>query len=218
MIILNSNIKKRIFTSLSLSILLLFIIKFNFFLFYILIIFGVLSIIEFINLSKKITIQTHYLILLNAFFISYIFCFCLLFVYFSNFLELKILLFSFLLCCIASDLGGFIFGKFFKGPKLTKISPNKTFSGALGSLFLSVVVFSGLIFLFVGVFDFKILLTGLITSLSCQIGDLLFSFLKRKANIKDTSNFLPGHGGLLDRLDGIFLGIPIGILFLTFLY
>jgi phosphatidate cytidylyltransferase len=115
-------------------------------------------------------------------------------------------------------MGGFIFGKLFKGPKLTKISPNKTYSGAIGSIIFSVIVFSSLIFYFTGEFNYLILFTGIIISTACQIGDLFFSHLKRKARIKDTGNILPGHGGVLDRLDGIFLGIPFGFLFFIFFY
>ena len=103
-----------------------------------------------------------------------------------------------------------MFGKIFKGPKLTKISPNKTISGAIGSIILSITTVTGLIFYFAGYFDYKILLIGLITSVFSQLGDLFFSLLKRKAKIKDTGNILPGHGGVLDRLDGIFVGLPIG--------
>ena len=66
-------------------------------------------------------------------------------------------------------------------------------------------------------FNLKILIVALITSISCQLGDLFFSFLKRKAKLKDTGNFLPGHGGILDRLDGIFFGIPMGLITLSLL-
>ena len=58
----------------------------------------------------------------------------------------------------------------------------------------------------------------MITSISCQLGDLFFSYLKRKAKVKDSGNFLPGHGGVLDRLDGILLGIPFGFLTLTLIF
>ena len=112
--------------------------------------------------------------------------------------------------CIASDIGGFIFGKIFKGPKLTKISPNKTYAGAVGSLIFSIMIVSSFFILFFNLNNFYIIITGFVISIFCQLGDLLFSFLKRKAKIKDTGNILPGHGGILDRLDGVLLGIPAG--------
>ena len=110
--------------------------------------------------------------------------------------------------CVASDIGGYVFGKIFKGPKLTKISPNKTIAGSLGSFTLASLTTLSLIFLETNIINFSIFLIGLNTSLFCQLGDLFFSYLKRKAKLKDTGNFLPGHGGILDRLDGIFFGIP----------
>ena len=66
--------------------------------------------------------------------------------------------------------------------------------------------------MFVDDLNYKIFILALITSLAAQAGDLFFSFLKRKAKIKDTGNLLPGHGGVLDRLDGIFLGVPVGLI------
>ena len=115
-------------------------------------------------------------------------------------------------------MGGLIFGKLFKGPKLTKLSPNKTFSGAVGSIVLTIVVISFFYFYFTNNFSYLVLIIGLFTSLFCQLGDLFFSFLKRKAKVKDTGNFLPGHGGVLDRLDGILLGIPLSFIALSILY
>jgi len=120
--------------------------------------------------------------------------------------------------CIASDIGGYVFGKIFKGPKLTKISPKKTIAGAIGSIFFTCLVIVGAITIFTKNFSYNILIVGIITSLACQFGDLFFSILKRKAKIKDTGKFLPGHGGVLDRLDAIFLGIPIGFISLALLY
>ena len=123
-----------------------------------------------------------------------------------------------LLICILTDIGGYVFGKTLKGPKLTKISPNKTISGAAGSLISSLIIFSVYIYLNTGVFNNKILFVSLITSVSCQVGDLLISYLKRKAKIKDTGNLLPGHGGILDRVDGILIGLPIGFFSFILLY
>ena len=95
---------------------------------------------------------------------------------------------------------------------MTKISPNKTYSGVLGSIILSMLIFSILIFYFTNNLNFKILLYAISTSVACQLGDLFFSLIKRKAKIKDTGSFLPGHGGILDRIDGILVGIPVGFI------
>tara|TARA_B100000035_G_C20689814_1_gene417837 strand:- start:17 stop:391 length:375 start_codon:yes stop_codon:yes gene_type:complete len=116
-----------------------------------------------------------------------------------------------LIGCIASDIGGFAFGKIFKGPKLTKISPNKTYAGVIGSLLFSLLIVSFSFIIFLNLLNVSTIITGLIISIFCQLGDLFFSFLKRKAKIKDTGNILPGHGGVLDRIDGVLLGIPAGL-------
>ncbi len=115
--------------------------------------------------------------------------------------------------CIFTDIGGYIFGKIFKGPKLTKISPKKTYAGVFGSFFLPLIVglvvyeyqYSDLIPA-KGMYFFIIVL---LISLISQIGDLIISYFKRKAKIKDTGKFLPGHGGFLDRVDGLIFVIPI---------
>jgi phosphatidate cytidylyltransferase len=215
---INKNLKKRIYTSLILLLLIIVISKSNAILVFSLIVLGVLSLLEFINLSNKTIKNKFYLLISNLFFVVYIFIFCLMFFYFSNFFQLKVILFSLLLSCVASDIGGFVFGKTFKGPKITKISPNKTYAGSIGSVIFSMVVFSGSIFFLTNNFSYLNLIIAIITSIACQFGDLFFSFLKRKAKIKDTGNFLPGHGGILDRLDGIFLGIPIGFISVIIFY
>ena len=213
-----SNLKKRIFTSLVLIFLFLLFFSSNFFLVYGLIILGIFSVLEFLQLSKRIFKNNFTLFFLNIFFISYVFLFCSLFTLFSYNLELKFILYILLLGCIASDIGGFIFGKLFKGPKLTRISPNKTYAGCLGSIFFTLIIVSTFFNFSLGLFNHNILFTGLVVSIFCQIGDLIFSFIKRKAKVKDTGNLLPGHGGVLDRLDGIFLGVPISFLFLILLH
>ena len=211
------NLKKRIFTSIALLILTTFFFYFSFVLVYTLIVLGVLSIIEFINLINKISKKRISKLFSNMIFCLYIFLFSFFFFYFSSISQLKILLFLILVTCIASDIGGFIVGKVFKGPKLTKISPKKTKSGSLGSMLFSSVFFSVGIFYLTNTINFKIILVGLLISIMCQIGDLFFSFLKRKSKVKDTGNFFPGHGGVLDRLDGILFGLPFGFIFLILL-
>tara|TARA_B100000795_G_scaffold7065_1_gene5224 strand:+ start:139 stop:717 length:579 start_codon:yes stop_codon:yes gene_type:complete len=127
-------------------------------------------------------------------------------------LNLKIYLLYSVLIAILSDIGGLVFGKNFKGRKLTKISPNKTVSGSIGSFIFSIL----LIPLFQGkLVEYNLLMLFFITmliSLTSQLGDLFISYLKRKAHVKNTSDILPGHGGFLDRVDGIIFAIPIGIL------
>ena len=211
------NFKKRFLTSISLLLLIFLFLSSDFVLIYSLIVLGVLSIIEFLNLSKKIFDNRLYLLLANFSFIFYIFIFCFLFIFFSNFIQLKILLILLIFICAASDIGGFIFGKIFKGPKLTKISPNKTISGSLGSLFLSILVMFIFGYFLTKNINFNLILVAVITSVFCQLGDLVFSYLKRKAKIKDTGNFLPCHGGILDRVDGILIGFPIGFISLMIL-
>ena len=116
-----------------------------------------------------------------------------------------------LIICISTDIGGYVFGKFFNGPKLTKISPNKTYAGAIGGYFLS---FISLIFI-INYTDYPnqlstelVLILILISSVS-QFGDLTVSFFKRKSKMKNTGNIIPGHGGLLDRVDGMIFAFPI---------
>jgi phosphatidate cytidylyltransferase len=122
------------------------------------------------------------------------------------------------LVCICSDVGGYIFGKIFKGKKLTKISPNKTVSGSIGSFILSLILVPFFYFFFDNFSDiFNLVFISIIVSLSCQLGDLFISYLKRRAKVKDTSNILPGHGGFLDRIDGMLFAIPIGIVTWEFL-
>ena len=113
-----------------------------------------------------------------------------------------------------TDIGGYIFGKVFGGPKLVKISPNKTWSGALGSLILSQLAF--LIFFLDNSYKFNvaIIFIQIFLSIVGQIGDILMSYIKRKNNKKDTSNFIPGHGGFLDRVDGLIWIIIIGNFFI----
>tara|TARA_B100000524_G_C23406790_1_gene282685 strand:+ start:47 stop:493 length:447 start_codon:yes stop_codon:yes gene_type:complete len=121
-----------------------------------------------------------------------------------------------LLISIISDVGGIITGKIFKGKKLIKrISPNKTISGSIGSLFFSLILAFFFLQFFQEISILTFLFITLIISIISQIGDLSVSYLKRKAKIKDTGNLLPGHGGFLDRIDGIIFAIPVGFLLLN---
>merc|ERR1711991_450242 len=97
-------------------------------------------------------------------------------------------------------------------------SPNKTISGSIGSIFLASLVMLLLIYFFNKNVNYSMVVVAIITSIFCQIGDLFFSFLKRKAKLKDTGNFLPGHGGVLDRLDSVLVGVPVGFISLLILF
>ena len=140
-------------------------------------------------------------------------------IYLRQFIGLNFFLFL-IIVCIFTDIGGYLFGKIFKGPRLSKISPNKTYSGVFGSFFISLI--SGIIYIkYLGkkskiLLDtdpiFVILLILFISTIS-QIGDLIISYFKRKAKLKDTGRILPGHGGFLDRIDGIIFVMPITYLF-----
>tara|TARA_Y100000992_G_C21028130_1_gene379010 strand:- start:236 stop:610 length:375 start_codon:yes stop_codon:yes gene_type:complete len=119
-----------------------------------------------------------------------------------------------LIICASTDIGGFFFGRLIGGMKITKISPNKTYSGFLGSIILSLFLghiyfefMSDTIKLNINLFYFIIII-----SLISQIGDLVISYFKRLAKIKDTGSILPGHGGILDRIDGMLLALPLGII------
>ena len=215
---ISNNLKQRVFTSLILLTFVFLIFSFNIFLIYFLIIMGVLSILEFIQIINIIFKNKFRRILINLFFIIYIFIFCILFFLLSNLEGLKLILFILLLSCVASDIGGYIFGKIFKGPKITKISPKKTYAGAVGSFLFTLIIMYLFSFYFIDLQIYKIIFISFITSLFCQLGDLFFSLLKRKAKLKDTGKILPGHGGVIDRLDGIFLGIPVGFVSLMLLY
>ena len=209
---MSDNLKKRIITSLALFILIILIFNSNFIMIYSFILILVFSILEFLNITKKIIKKKMIFIILNTFFILYVFSLCSIFIYFSNITSLKIIFFIILMGCIASDIGGFVFVILFMGGKLSKISPNKTYAGSIGSLIFSLTIVSTSFIIVFNLFNLSIIITGLIISIFCQLGDLFFSYLKRKAKIKDTGNILPGHGGLLDRLDGVLFGIPAGFI------
>ena len=129
----------------------------------------------------------------------------------------KIFILFILFICILTDVGGIFFGKLIGGKKLTKISPNKTIAGSIGGFILSFLC----LFIFLNFIPnyslFNLSILVITTSFFSQIGDLFVSFLKRKAKVKDTGKILPGHGGMLDRVDGILLGLPLGIVIFNLL-
>ena len=122
--------------------------------------------------------------------------------------------------CISTDIGGYIFGKIFKGPKLIKISPNKTFSGMIGSYLMSLLLCFVLIYKNIVNEQYLINFTIFIFLVSTisQFGDILISYFKRLSNIKDTGKIIPGHGGLLDRIDGMIFAFPFSYIIFLFDY
>ena len=211
------NFQNRIFTSIFLILLLYLSFNYSYILVISLILISVFSWIEFTGLISKIfnnkNFGSNFLkLILQIICLIYltIFSVNIFFGIYDQDLKFTIL---FLICvCIFSDIGGLLFGKFFKGKKLTKISPNKTISGSIGSfilsLFLIPIFYSILNIKLNNLIDFIVL--TILVSFVCQLGDLFISFLKRKAKVKDTGDLLPGHGGILDRFDGILFGVPIG--------
>ena len=213
-----SELKKRIITSIVLIGIFLFCYFIHAYFFYALIaIVSLISWIESNNIFKKIKLKKS-LKNINVF-LSFIYLSFFAFIVCYSYDE-KISLIFILLVCIFSDVGGYIIGKTIGGKKLTKISPKKTISGSIGSLFFSIIPLFILNIYDNDEYPIKIFifLLCLLISLACQIGDLFISYLKRKAKVKDTGNILPGHGGLLDRIDGIILAVPVGIVGLIIIY
>jgi len=214
---MNLNLKKRILTSIFLIFLLIAMFFYSYIMIVSLIIITIISWIEFYSLISKILKKN---ILKDKFFrffykiLSLFYLSGLVYLILSiesEYSNLKIYLLYSILVAIFSDIGGLVCGKIFKGKKLTKISPNKTISGSIGSFIFSLSLIP---FFYKSQIDQNlpnILLITIIISLTSQLGDLFISFLKRKAKVKNTSDLLPGHGGVLDRIDGIIFAIPLGI-------
>ena len=220
---MSSELKKRILTSILLLTLLSAMYLYSFIMIGSLLIMAIIVWIEFYAMVSKIIKKNKFKDRLLRFMLkSGSLLYLSLFVYFvflieSHLTNLKIYLLYSVLIAILSDIGGLIFGKTFKGKKLTKISPNKTISGSIGSFVLSIflipIFYNNLI-----IYDFlTLLILTIAISLTSQLGDLFISYLKRKANVKDTSDLLPGHGGLLDRVDGIIFAAPLGVFLLNLL-
>ncbi len=216
---MTSNFKKRFFTSLFLFSVLLMVIYSHTFIFGLsLLVVGFIVCIEFNNIFRKFVgnlysssskFNLKFFILMWIPFIYMFFIFGLF--SFDIYKSQGPTFFLFIISiCFFSDIGGYAFGKVIGGKKLTKISPNKTISGSIGSFIFSLIP----IILFSNFSDFELkinlytIIFILLISLICQLGDLFISLVKRKANIKDTGKILPGHGGLLDRVDGIIFALP----------
>jgi len=214
---MNQNLKKRIITSVFLIALLIGMFFYTYIMIVALIIIAMISWIEFYALISKIfrknIINDKFLRFLyktlSLFYLSGIVYLILAIV--SHYVNLKIYLLYSILVAIMSDLGGLVFGKILKGKKLTTISPNKTISGSIGSFIFSILLIPFFYEEQINENLFNMTIITIIISLTSQLGDLFISFLKRKAQVKDTSDILPGHGGVLDRIDGIIFAIPLGI-------
>ena len=208
-----NELTKRIFTSILLICLLISMFVYNYIFVIILIIFGTIIWVELNNLFIKIFINNYLKFLASLFALIYIFY--ILWLSMNSFQnnDTKIILIYSILICIMSDLGGYFFGKTFKGKKLTKISPNKTISGLIGAFVFSLLLLIVFNFTIENLNLIKYFILTFAVSSASQSGDIFISYIKRKAKVKHTSDILPGHGGLLDRLDGIIFGIPIGVNF-----
>ena len=195
---INNELQKRILSSIILlPLAYYFILAGSFYLIFFTTICFFVSIYEWNKMVKKIKFK-----FLGSLFLIFSF---------YTFYEISIAYFWIyvLLVCVSTDIGGYVFGKLFKGPKLTKISPNKTFSGMIGGYLLSLVFLS----IFMGWINSTVnekwfIVTILISTVS-QIGDIIISYFKRLSKLKDTGKIIPGHGGLLDRIDGMIFAFPI---------
>ena len=223
---INKELQKRILSSILLiPITIFFIFQGSVFFAIFLCIFFLASSYEWIKMNKKNSYK--FFGILYLLFTSY-----LTYLLNDNFFFQFILV---LIICIFTDIGGYIFGRTFKGPKLTKISPKKTYAGLIGSYISSIV--AALIYIkyinlgVASYLEINVLLSGIdveniklffliiiifVSSIS-QIGDLIISYFKRLAKVKDTGNLLPGHGGLLDRVDGIIFAMPASYILFNFL-
>ena len=219
---MNLELKKRIVTSILLLFLLYLMINYSYILIISLIIISVVTWIEFNSLIYKVFKKNRKKNLIIKFLfksLSLIYLSSLVFLILyieTEQIHLKICLIYSILVSIVTDIGGLSIGRTIKGKKLTKISPKKTISGSIGSFLFSLVLVP---IFYNELLEYNLLYLIIITlliSLTSQVGDILISYLKRRAKVKDTSDILPGHGGFLDRIDGIIFALPIGILLFSF--
>jgi phosphatidate cytidylyltransferase len=212
------ELKKRIITSIFLLSLLTLMFFYTFILIVSLIIIATITWIEFYGLISKILSKNNF----RDKFLRYLFksisliylsslAYLILIIKLKN-TEFEIVIIFSILISIMTDIGGLTIGKIFKGKKLTKMSPKKTISGSLGSFIFSILLIPFFTRYFFEYNLLELIVITMVISLISQIGDLFISFLKRKAKVKDTGDLLPGHGGFLDRIDGIIFSIPVSFL------
>ena len=218
---MKSELLKRSISSLFLMSLVFLSALINDYIFLsILFIVVILSWIEWIKVIEKIRFKKIYRIIHIILFLIYLlmaFIVC-----FNVFVIDKYFFLTILMICVFSDVGGYVFGKTFGGKKLTTISPNKTISGSIGSFILSYIGFFVIYLYFGDLLFVRLQIEALVfipffISLICQLGDLFISYFKRRAKIKNTGNLIPGHGGLLDRIDGSIFALPIGFIIISLL-
>jgi phosphatidate cytidylyltransferase len=212
---MSNELKKRFLISiLIIPISLFFVFSGSYFFIIFLVSLFIISTFEWLRICSFNNVK-----ILGIFFLFFSFISCFLL---RN--ENLIFFLLIILNCVLTDIGGYTFGKFFKGPKLIKISPNKTYSGAIGSFLLSVPIsYFFLIKFEIDLFlneitnnELSLVLFLLMISAISQIGDLVISYFKRSSNVKNTGNIFPGHGGLLDRLDGMIFVFPVIYMILNF--
>ncbi len=203
------ELTKRILSSIILLPLGFFVIKEGSYLFIIFIsVCFLVSIYEWNNISKEKKYNKIGFVLL-------FFSFLCIYKFRINSNDDYIFFLFIVVICISTDIGGYVFGKLFKGPKITKLSPNKTIAGVFGSFIFS--FFSSIIFIDIfnePNFSKKLIMFILIISFISQLGDIIISYFKRRSNLKDTGKIIPGHGGLLDRIDGMIFALPFSYIFI----
>jgi phosphatidate cytidylyltransferase len=229
---MSQNLLKRLITSIILLSLLIIIIFSNKYIFILsILLISLIICLEANNLFSKLlsdknSKKTFLTNKLNVkFIILNIITFCYIFFIFCNLSyeiyrsESPIFFLYLISICFFTDIGGYVFGKIIGGKKLSKISPNKTISGTIGSFIFSIIpLIIVLNFNYIDLsFNLMNIIFCLLVSLISQLGDLFISFIKRKAKIKDTGNLLPGHGGILDRVDGIIFAVPFSYFLLKLL-
>ena len=199
-------IKRILSTTILIPLVVFFIIKGSFFFTFFLLVCFLISTYEWYNMTKKNNILIPgFIFLLFSFISTNVLRVSNNEDYYTTFLTVIIV-------CISTDIGGYVFGNLFKGPKLTKISPNKTYSGVIGSYFLSIISFN-IFFNFsylhnINKLNAEIFIFVILISTVSQFGDLVVSYFKRKSKLKNTGKIIPGHGGLLDRIDGMIFAFP----------
>ena len=195
---MNNLIKRTLSSIILLPLALYFIVHGSFMLMFLTTICFVVACYEWQMMTKKKSYK--------------IYGFIFLIFSFYTFYELSLEIFYgffVIIICISTDIGGYVFGKIFKGPKLTKISPNKTYAGMIGGYFLSLACLTIISDLIDHQIPIQFFLITILLSTVSQVGDIIISYFKRLSKIKNTGNIIPGHGGLLDRIDGMIFAFPI---------
>ncbi len=195
-----SNFNKRLLSSIViLPMSLYFIIQGSLLLLLFLTIFFVVSCYEWNMMTKKKSFKIYgFLFLIFSFYTFYELS--------SEYRDILLVIFI----CVSTDIGGYVFGKIIKGPKLTKISPNKTYAGMMGGYLLSLICLIIITkYIYQSNLSVKLIIIIILISTVSQIGDIIVSYFKRLSKIKNTGKIIPGHGGLLDRIDGMIFAFPI---------